>query len=32
VQNIVGHYAGDVRAEEMLKRGIERLSDIKCNI
>ena len=32
VQNIVDYYAGDVRAEEMLKRGIERLDDIKGNI
>ena len=32
VQNIVDYYAGDVRAEEMLKRGIERLDDIKENI
>jgi len=32
VQNLVDYYAGDVRAEEMLKRGIERLSDIKRNV
>ena len=29
VQNIVDHYAGDVRTEKMLMRGIERLKTIK---
>jgi succinate dehydrogenase/fumarate reductase flavoprotein subunit len=32
VQNIMDYYAGDVRAEEMLKRGIDRLNDIKGNV
>jgi succinate dehydrogenase/fumarate reductase flavoprotein subunit len=31
VQNVVEYYAGDVRAENTLKRGIERLNDIKKN-
>jgi succinate dehydrogenase/fumarate reductase flavoprotein subunit len=32
VQNIVDHYAGKVRAEKMLLRAIERLSDIEKNV
>jgi len=32
VQNIVDHYAGDVRTEKMLLRGIERLKNIKQNV
>jgi len=32
VQNIVDHYAGDVRTENMLMRGIERLKNIKENV
>jgi len=32
VQNIIDHYAGNVRSEEMLKRGIERLVDIKNSV
>jgi len=32
VQNIVDFYAGNVRTEKMLLRGIERLRDIKKNI
>jgi succinate dehydrogenase/fumarate reductase flavoprotein subunit len=31
VQNVVGYYAGDARTEKVLKRGIERLNDIKKN-
>jgi len=31
VQNVVDHYAGDTRAEKTLKRGIERLNDIRKN-
>ena len=29
VQNVVDYYAGDIRTENTLKRGIERLNDIK---
>jgi succinate dehydrogenase/fumarate reductase flavoprotein subunit len=32
VQNIVDHYAGNVRAEKMLLRAIDRLKDIKENV
>jgi len=32
VQNIVDHYAGDVRTEKMLMRGIERLKNIKEHV
>jgi adenylylsulfate reductase subunit A len=32
VQNIVDHYTGNVRAEKMLLRAIERLKDIKENV
>jgi succinate dehydrogenase/fumarate reductase flavoprotein subunit len=32
VQNIVDHYAGNVRTEKMLLRGLERLKDIKNNV
>jgi succinate dehydrogenase/fumarate reductase flavoprotein subunit len=32
VQNIVDHYAGNVRTEKMLLRGIERLKNIKENV
>jgi succinate dehydrogenase/fumarate reductase flavoprotein subunit len=32
VQNIVDHYAGNVRAERMLMRGIEHLKNIKENV
>jgi len=32
VQNIVDHYAGDVRAAPMLSRGADRLKDIKQNV
>jgi succinate dehydrogenase/fumarate reductase flavoprotein subunit len=31
MQNIMDHYAGDVRAAPMLDRGVERLKDIKQN-
>ena len=31
VQNIADYYAGDIRSEKTLKRGIERLNDIKKN-
>jgi succinate dehydrogenase/fumarate reductase flavoprotein subunit len=31
VQNVIDYYAGDVRAANTLKRGIERLDDIKKN-
>jgi len=31
VQNVVDHYAGDTRAEKTLKRGIERLNNIRKN-
>jgi len=31
VQNVVDYYAGDARTEKVLKRGIERLNDIKKN-
>ena len=30
-QNVLDYYAGDVRAENTLKRGIERLNDIRKN-
>ena len=32
VQNIIDHYAGKVRAEEMLLRAIDRLRDIEQNV
>ena len=32
VQNIVDHYAGQVRAEKMLFRAMDRLNDIKMNV
>jgi succinate dehydrogenase/fumarate reductase flavoprotein subunit len=32
VQSVVDYYAGDVRAAKTLKRGIERLEDIKKNV
>ena len=32
VQNIVDHYAGNVRSEKMLLRAIDRLEDIKENV
>jgi succinate dehydrogenase/fumarate reductase flavoprotein subunit len=32
VQNIVDHYAGNVRSEKMLLRAIDRLKDIKENV
>lgn len=32
VQNIVDHYAGEVRSAPMLSRGIERLKEIKQNV
>ena len=32
VQNIMDHYAGNVRAEKMLLRGVERLEDLKANV
>ena len=32
VQNIIDHYAGNVRAERMLLRAIDRLSDIEKNV
>jgi succinate dehydrogenase/fumarate reductase flavoprotein subunit len=32
IQNIMDHYAGDVRAAPMLSRGTDRLKDIKQNI
>ncbi len=32
VQNIMDYYAADIRAEELLKRGMERLRDIKRNV
>jgi succinate dehydrogenase/fumarate reductase flavoprotein subunit len=32
IQNIMDHYAGDVRAAPMLSRGGERLKDIKQNV
>ena len=31
VQNAVDYYAGDARAEKTLRRGLERLKDIKKN-
>ena len=32
IQNIMDYYASDARAEEMLKRGIERLNDVRENV
>ena len=32
VQNIVDHYAGNVRAEKMLLRALDRLRDIKKSV
>ena len=32
IQNIVDHYAGNVRTERMLMRGIDRLRDIRNNL
>jgi len=32
IQNIVDHYAGNVRTAKMLTRGVDRLKDIKNNV
>ncbi len=32
IQNIVDHYAGNVRSEKMLMRGVDRLKDIKNSV
>lgn len=32
IQNIMDHYAGNIRSEKMLLRGLERLKDIRNNV